>query len=123
MQYQNNLVIPPLTTKANPVTATLLLDVGTLDYIDLRFPDGCVGLVHFIAKTKGYQLIPWNQDGDLASNDIAIHSQLDMEIDQPPMDIKLIAWSEDDTYTHTLLCLTTWTPKGVVSVKNLLMKG
>lgn len=123
MQYQTTLNIPPLTSATSPVIAVQLLDVGTLDSIDVRFPDGCVSLVHFAARHKEYQLIPWNQDGSIASNDHVVHSQLDYPIDQPPMEVYLQGWSEDDTYPHTLLVLINWSPKEIKTVKQLLMEG
>lgn len=123
MQFQINLVIPALTSSDAPIEASQLLDVGTLDSIDVRFPDGCVSLVHFAAKLKQFQLVPWNQDGSIASNDHVVHSDLDYPITQPPMELYLYAWSEDDTYTHTLLVLINWTPKEVQTIGQLLLEG
>lgn len=123
MQYQVSLVISPLTTQDNPVVGIQLLDVGTLDSLDVRFPDGCCSLVHFAAKLKTFQLIPWNQDGYISSNDHVVHSQLDYPITQPPMELYVQGWSDDDTYTHTLLVLINWTPKEVQTIGQLLLKG
>lgn len=123
MQFQNTLVIPPLTSEDNPVIASQLLDVGTLDSLDIRFPDGCVSLVHFAAKMKSGQLVPWNQDGSIASNDHVAHVPLNLKIDQPPMELYFYGWSDDDTYTHTLLVLTNWLPKGIQTIGQLLLAG
>jgi hypothetical protein len=123
MQYQLSLVVPPATSQDNPVIETLLLDVGTLDSLDIRFPQGCCSLVHFAARMKEVQLVPWNQDAFIQSNNQVVHSELDVKITQPPMEIYCIAWSEDDTYPHTLQVLINWNPKQAQTVGQLLLEG
>jgi hypothetical protein len=123
MQYQVNLSVPPLTSQATPIVAIQLLDVGTLDSIDVRFPSGCCSLVHFAASMKAGQLVPWNQDGSIASNNHVVHSSLDVPITQPPMELYVSGWSEDDTYTHTLLVLINWIPKEFLTIGQLLLQG
>jgi hypothetical protein len=123
MQYQISLQVPPLTSAANPVVGVQLLDVGTLDSIDVRFPAGCCSLVHFAAKMREVQLVPWNQDGFISSNDHVVHSSLDTILDQPPMEVYCLGWSDDDTYPHTLLVLINWTPKGAPTIAQLLLEG
>jgi hypothetical protein len=95
--------VPPLTLITNPVIMEIGLQRGKLFRVLVTFPAGCAGLVYASLFVHGEQIAPWNPTGSLRGNDLTIEAVRDYPVDQPPFEMVVKAWSEDDTYTHTVL--------------------
>lgn len=105
MYFRYSLTVPPLTSRAHPVRVQMGVGPGILHTIEVGFPPGCAGLVHVYITHWEQQLWPWNTDETWAWDDYNIRmTQLDFGVTTPPYLFHLCAWSEDDSYTHTIAC-------------------
>ena len=121
MLYIINLAVPPLTPISDPLKQTLIIDKGTVDLILVRFPKGCCNLVHLQIADRDGQVVPWNSDQDLSGDNWVITIPHGKRIDQPPYNLYFTAWSEDDTFTHTLYVRVAVTLGSKTSLAELLM--
>lgn len=104
MFFSVDVTVPASTAEASPATADVLLPPGVIQQVDVQFPAGCVGLVHTFCSRGANQLWPTNPDGDFASNGFTISWQEDLELNDAPFRLHVVAWNLDDTYPHTI----TW---------------
>lgn len=102
MYYFKALDILPNTVQSSPEILTLPLGIGIIDFIEIEFPAGCMGLVNCIVLRGAQQIIPWNPQESLYGNDRTFHIPLNYPVDAEPTFLEIWAWNGDDTYTHSL---------------------
>ncbi len=93
---------PAQTTKAAPTEAIATLPTGFITHVGVQFPSGCVGLVHARILKGGHQVWPTDPDEDLSSNGFIISWEDRYDNSQPPYDLRLQVWNDDDPYPHTI---------------------
>ena len=96
------LPLPVLTPATAPVSLTATLDKMILNRVIIEFPLGCCGLAHCKINLNAIQIIPWNQTGYMEGDGVRIEIPLFMKLDQPPYDLILSGYNDDDTYDHTI---------------------
>lgn len=105
MFYRYHLTVPPGTTQAAPVTRTMYLCHGIIHQVEIAFPPGCAALIHVAVFRYEHQAWPTNPDGEFAWDDYTIIiRQEHFGLVTRPYTLSLRAWSEDTTYSHTIVC-------------------
>ncbi len=98
--------IPCTVSKAipvdNPQLFILPIAQGTIERIDLEYPAGCCGLVGIRVINEDWQLVPWNTDQWLSSDDRTFQLPLDYAVTQPPYRLVIYGYNLDDVYNHTI---------------------
>lgn len=102
--YDIPVAVPASTLESAPVVVEAEFPPGLIQQVDVQFPTGCVGLVHTFARRGAHQVWPSNPEGNFATNGQTITWQERYELDRAPFVLRLFAWSDDDTYPHTV----TW---------------
>lgn len=105
MFYRYSLLVPANTPKTTPVHTTMYLTRGIIHQVEIAFPPGCAGLVHVAIFRFEHQAWPTNPDEQFAWDNISlvIRNEAFGLIDHP-YNLSLRAWSEDDTFPHTIVC-------------------
>lgn len=102
MLYQCALTIPANTPSTAPESAELQLMFGTITYIEIEFPAGCVGLVGAQVYDGPLQIVPWTPAAWLVSDDHNVAVQTLYSLWQPPFTLYLDGYNEDTVNDHTL---------------------
>ncbi len=102
MFYEHRLTVPNSTLSTAPVKETVTLVPGTIVGLAVQFPRGCVGLVHAQVHRGAHILWPSNPDSSLSGDAVVIEWQESYDMDTEPYQLTLVAWSDDDTFDHTL---------------------
>lgn len=100
MWYYEKVSIPYSTDQSNPVKQTLEIEKGIIEYIEVEIPAGHVGLTGLYITYNTIQIVPFNKDGFIYGNNHVFHIPLDYKVNNPPYELEIIAWNDDDTYPH-----------------------
>lgn len=90
------------TTEGTAQDWKLKLAAGILHYVEIKFPAGCVGLVHVRLLHGVHPVIPMNAEDDINGDDEVIPFKEFYPLGANDNVITLQAWNEDDTYDHTI---------------------
>ncbi len=101
MQYEVDLAIAPLTTKAAPVEVEFPVVAGTVDQVQVEFPAGCMGLVGVRIYWREFQLWPTNREGWFRSDDFVISFPESLELTEAVPLLRAVGYNDDDYFTHT----------------------
>lgn len=101
MLFEASITLPANTTQANATTEPLKIAHGIITKIMVRPRPGHHGLAHLVILHHEHQIAPSTENMDLHGDDVAIDWEDYYESYQPPYELKLIGWNEDDTYPHT----------------------
>lgn len=93
----------PNTLEIDATITEISLQKGMIDYVNLIFPPGSVGLLHLQLFIHGEQVSPWNKTGSIVGNDVTIQAIKNYPLEQPPYTIIAKLWNLDDTYDHSVL--------------------
>ena len=102
MLFDFDLIIPPLTPVNSPIETLAKLTRGRIKRIYIFFPPGPATLVHVVARHNLHQLVPANFDGTLNYDDTTIITELDYELVDSPYEIRMLGWSPQAVYQHTI---------------------
>lgn len=103
MQFQGTLTIPANTAETAPVIHRVGVSPGITDHVFIGLPPGCKGLVHLAVWHLHWQLWPWTP-GEYFSWDGYVFDFHDRyPIEEPPYELVMKGWSEDDSYPHDVL--------------------
>lgn len=105
MTYFVQLIIPPNTTKSEPVREDLFIAPGSVNKVIVLHPTGCVSLVGVWFEYRSSRLWPTNDDGYFLGNGQVIEYFPDSELIEPPHVISVYGYNEDDTYIHRPLIM------------------
>lgn len=101
MFYELSLPIPKLTPATDPVSDTIPIHPGVIKQVEVILPAGCVALVHLQIFYWEHQLFPSNPDSSFSGDDARISFAEELEIKEPPFELSVRGWNEDDTFDHT----------------------
>lgn len=101
MQFIYDIPIPALTTEDDPETVLCKVSAGVVKKVMVGFPPGPRGLAHIRILYQNHQVWPTNQDGDFAWDNFVYEFDAEFRVEGVPYAFKVIAWNEDDTYSHT----------------------
>ncbi len=101
MLFQASITIDKNTTKASPKTVTLKIAKGIITKFMVRPRAGHAGLAHLVVYHGGHPIAPSQEGQDLHGDAFPIDWEDYYEFYQPPYELKLQGWNDDDTYPHT----------------------
>lgn len=101
MLFEASITIPANTASTDPATETLKIAHGIITEFKVRPRPGHAGLAHLIIRHHEHQIAPSSPDMDLHGDTYPIDWADYYESYQPPFELKLVGWNEDDTYPHT----------------------
>lgn len=105
MHFRYSLTVYPGDTRTTPRRKPMPVGRGILHTIEVSFPPGCAALVHVSILHWEQQLWPWNTDEQWAWDNYTLRmTQVNFGITTPPYLFHLVAWTEDDTFAHTVVC-------------------
>ena len=111
MDFVKSITTPKNTTEANPLETNIKLTRGRLTGGLLYFPSGPAGKLHFLAKIGAHQLIPFNHGESYALDDVVVPFHLEIDMSNPPYEIRCTTWNTSTDYDHTLTATFFLTPK------------
>lgn len=100
MLFQGTITIPKNTTKDTPLVQTLVIAKGIINQFMVRPHAGHAGLAHLVILSHEHQIAPSTENMDLHGDELPIDWYDYFECYQPPYELKLIGWNEDDTFPH-----------------------
>ncbi len=101
MLFQASITIPQNTTRNSPTETTLKIAHGIITKFMVRPRPGHAGLAHLVILHHEHQIAPSTENMDIHGDALPIDWEEYYESYQPPYELKLRAWNEDDTYPHT----------------------
>ena len=101
MLFQQSITIPKNTTSSSPATVKLKIAHGIITKIMVRPRPGHAALAHLIILHHNHQIAPSSPNMDLHGDAPPIDWEEYYESYQPPYELELRGWNEDDTYPHT----------------------
>ena len=102
MLFTVDINVPANTTKADPEEKILEIAHGIITWVSVLFPPGCHRLAHCIILHHEHQIAPSTENMDLAGDTSPIEWNEYYESYQPPYELKIKCWNEDDTYPHKI---------------------
>ena len=101
MLFQASITIPKNTIYSSPTTINLKIAHGIITKIMVRPRPGHAALAHLIILHHEHQIAPSTENMDLHGDAPPIDWEEYYESYQPPYELKLKGWNDDDTYSHT----------------------
>jgi len=101
MLFKASITIPKSTTQALPTTETFTIAHGIITKIMVRPRPGHAALAHCVILHHEHQIAPSTEGMDLSGDTFPIDWEEYYESYQPPYELKLKGWNDDDTYPHT----------------------
>ena len=100
MLFQGTITIPKNTTEDTPLEQILVIAKGILTKFMVRPRAGHAGLAHLVISYHEHQIAPSTENMNLHGDAFPIDWEDYYECYQPPYELKLKGWNEDDTYPH-----------------------
>ncbi len=101
MLFETSITIPKSTAATAPTTVILKIAHGIITKIMVRPRSGHAGLAHCVILHHEHQIAPSTENMDFAGDYFPIDWEEYYECYQPPYELKIKGWNEDDTYEHT----------------------
>lgn len=101
MLFEASITIPANTSSSSPTTQILKIAHGIITKIMVRPRPGHAALAHMVILHHEHQIAPSTEGMDFSGDTFPIDWEEYYESYQPPYELKLKGWNEDDTYSHT----------------------
>lgn len=101
MLFEASITIPKNTTQASPAAETLKIAHGIITKFMIRPRPGHAALAHLVILHHEHQIAPSTENMDFSGDTFPIDWEEYYESYQPPYELKLKGWNDDDTYSHT----------------------
>jgi hypothetical protein len=102
MIYSFDFAIPANTSFYDPKHNILPISKGLVYRVEFQFPYGVAGLAHVQVYDGGHQVWPSHPHNDFTGNNNTIAFDDLLLKSQPPFQLDLFGWNDDDTYQHTI---------------------
>lgn len=108
--------IDVLTTDvaATPKENVYHISKGLISWCGIFFPPGCHGVVHAKVLFQEHQILPRNPDGWCHGNDGWWDGKLYFPVTAQPFEIKVIAYSDNALFDHTITIGLELTPFSMI---------
>lgn len=114
MLFCIDINVPKNTTETSPKIDTLKIAHGIITWISVFFPPGCARLAHCVILHHEHQIVPSTEGMNLSGDTFPIEWNEYYESYQPPYELKIKAWNEDDTYAHKITVRVAVLPRKAV---------
>lgn len=101
MLYGGSVTVPQNTAETSPVVTYFKVSHGVLTRVLFYPRPGHAGLCHAKVYRRTHQIVPADLEQDLHGDAYPIIFDEWHEIFGRPYELKVVAWNEDDTYSHT----------------------
>ena len=101
MLFEASITIPKNTLKAAPAEVIFPIGMGVINKMMVRPRHGHASLAHCVILLHEHQIFPSIEDMEFHGDTHPIDWEDQLTIDQPPYELKILGWNEDDTYKHT----------------------
>ena len=116
MLFSTSITIPKNTTAADPTIRMLGIAHGVISKIMVRPRPGHAALAHCIILHHEHLIAPSTENMDFSGDTFPIDWEEYYESYQPPYELKIKGWNEDDTYPHTFDIFVAILPrKGIIA--------
>jgi len=116
MIFQASVTIPKSKTKDAPTVVMLGIAHGIISKIMVRPRPGHSGLAHCVILHHEHQIAPSTENMEFHGDTFPIDWEEYYEVYQPPYQLKIKGWNEDDTYEHTFDIFVAILPrKGIIA--------
>ena len=117
MLFKASITIPANTASTAPTVETLPIAHGIITKFMVRPRPGHAALAHLVILHHEHQIAPSTPDMDLSGDTFPIDWEEYYESYQPPYELKLKGWNDDDTYPHTFDVFVAVLPrKAIISL-------
>ena len=114
MLFEASITIDSGKTKADPEVEILKIAHGIITKIMVRPRPGHHALAHLVILHHEHQIAPSTEGMDLAGDTFPIDWEEYYESYQPPYELKLKGWNDDDTYAHTFTVYVAILPRKAI---------
>lgn len=101
MLFKASITIPANTTELDPTVETFKIAHGIITKFMVRPRPGHAALAHCVVSYHEHQIAPSTVGMDLAGDTFPIDWEEYYEVYQPPYELRITGWNEDDTYEHS----------------------
>lgn len=101
MLFETSITIPKSTASTSPTIEMLGIAHGIISKIMVRPRPGHHALAHCVILHHEHQIAPSTEGMDLHGDSPPIDWEEYYESYQPPYELKIKGWNDDDTYEHT----------------------
>jgi hypothetical protein len=116
MLFETSITIPKSTLSTAPTTVMLGIAHGIISKIMVRPRPGHAALAHCVILHHEHQIAPSTEGMDFSGDTFPIDWEEYYESYQPPYELKIKGWNEDDTYPHTFDIFVAVLPrKGIIA--------
>ena len=102
------------TPETDPVVEVIKIAHGIVTWVSVFFPPGCARLAHCVILHHEHQIAPSTEGMNLAADSLPIEWNEYYESYQPPYELKIKAWNEDDTYPHKITVRVAVLPRKAI---------
>jgi len=114
--FEASIAIPANTVSTAPTTVILKIAHGIISKIMVRPRPGHAALAHCVIRHHEHQIAPSTEGMDFAGDTFPIDWEEYYESYQPPYELKIQGWNDDDTYEHTFDIFVAVLPrKGIIA--------
>ena len=114
MLFEKSITIPKSTLSTAPTTEMLGIAHGIITKIMVRPRPGHAGLAHCVILHHEHQIAPSTESMEIHGDTFPIDWEEYYECYQPPYELKIKGWNDDDTYEHTFDIFVAVLPRKAV---------
>jgi len=114
MLFTIDVTIPKSTTEVDPTVSILPIAHGIITEFKVRPRPGHAGLAHCVILHHEHQVAPSTENMDLHGDTYPIDWNEYYESYQPPYELKIKGWNDDDTFPHTFTIAVVVLPRKAV---------
>jgi len=114
MLFEASITITSGKTKAAPQEEILKIAHGIITKIMVRPRPGHHALAHCVILHHEHQIAPSTENMDISGDELPIDWEEYYESYQPPYELKIKGWNDDDTYPHTFDIFVAILPRKAV---------
>jgi hypothetical protein len=116
MLFETSITIPKSTASTAPTTVILGIAHGIITKIMVRPRPGHAALAHCVILHHEHQIAPSTENMEFHGDTFPIDWEEYYEVYQPPYELKIEGWNDDDAYAHTFDILVAILPrKGIIA--------
>jgi len=114
--FEASITIPKNTLEASATEVMLPIAHGIISKIMVRPRPGHAALAHCVILSHEHQIAPSSGSMEFHGDTFPIDWEEYYEVYQPPYELKIKGWNEDDTYEHTFDIFVAVLPrKGIIA--------
>lgn len=102
MRYSYDFTIPKSTKENLKYEQEIVLDVGIIKQIMIRFKAGCHNRVYVIILDSLEQIAPAKSTQAIYGDNITFSIPMEYHLDEPPYRLIFKGWSPDTRYDHLI---------------------